>query len=233
MDAQLQGLRLVDGEQAGCHPDVCFGCGRGYEGTGEPADRNERATHGNYHAATLGRRKRYVTRSFSITEVGEPSGEEPLEKPTERNESPMRQRGRKRFALLGLATVLALLLTACAGGGDDEQTASDGIITINWSTEPPSLDPGLATDTTSSNVLINIMDPLLKLEGEDLDAHAGTRGELGPWTGTPSRSSSASDGKWTNGDPVTAQDFEYSWKRTISPELAADYAYQFFGNRGR
>ena len=38
-----------------------------------------------------------------------------------------------------------------------------------------------------------------------------------------------SDGKWTNGDPVTAEDFEYSWKRTISPELAADYAYQFYG----
>ena len=34
---------------------------------------------------------------------------------------------------------------------------------------------------------------------------------------------------WTNGDPVTANDFEYSWKRTLSPELAADYAYQFFG----
>ena len=32
-----------------------------------------------------------------------------------------------------------------------------------------------------------------------------------------------SDGKWTNGDPVTAQDFEYSWKRTVSPDLAADY----------
>ena len=28
---------------------------------------------------------------------------------------------------------------------------------------------------------------------------------------------------------MTANDFEYSWKRTISPELAADYAYQFFG----
>jgi oligopeptide transport system substrate-binding protein len=37
------------------------------------------------------------------------------------------------------------------------------------------------------------------------------------------------DLKWTNGDKVTAKDFEYSWKRTISPDLAADYAYQFFG----
>ena len=37
------------------------------------------------------------------------------------------------------------------------------------------------------------------------------------------------DLKWTNGDPVTAQDFVYSWKRTVSPELGADYAYQFYG----
>jgi oligopeptide transport system substrate-binding protein len=37
------------------------------------------------------------------------------------------------------------------------------------------------------------------------------------------------DGKWTNGKAVTAQDFEYSWKRTLSPQLAADYAYQLYG----
>jgi oligopeptide transport system substrate-binding protein len=37
------------------------------------------------------------------------------------------------------------------------------------------------------------------------------------------------DLKWTNGDPVVAGDFEYAWKRTVSPELAADYAYQFYG----
>ena len=40
------------------------------------------------------------------------------------------------------------------------------------------------------------------------------------------------DGRWSNGDPVTAEDFEWSWKRTISPELAADYAYQFAGIAG-
>ena len=140
----------------------------------------------------------------------------------------MREGIRKHLTLLGLATVLALLLTACAGGGDDEQAAPDGIITINWSSEPPSLDPGLATDTTSSNVLLNIMDPLLKLEGEDLTP---TPALAESWTvdGSTVTFKLRADGKWTNGDPVTAQDFEYSWKRTISPELAADYAYQFSG----
>src|SRR5581483_7177961 len=38
--------------------------------------------------------------------------------------------------------------------------------------------------------------------------------------------------RWTTGEPVTAQDYVWSWLRTISPELGADYAYQFFGIKG-
>ena len=40
------------------------------------------------------------------------------------------------------------------------------------------------------------------------------------------------DLKWTNGQQVTAQDYVWSWLRTISPELGSDYAYQFFGIKG-
>jgi oligopeptide transport system substrate-binding protein len=38
--------------------------------------------------------------------------------------------------------------------------------------------------------------------------------------------------RWSNGKPVTAGDYVWSWLRTISPELGADYAYQFFGIKG-
>lgn len=145
-----------------------------------------------------------------------------------------RRRPKKAGALLGLGAVaLVLLVTACAGGGDDEaESAADGVITVNWGTEPPSLDPGLASDTTSSNILLNIMDPLVKLgpapDLEPLPALA----ESWEVNGTTVTFNLRADGRWTNGDPVTAQDFEYSWKRTISPDLAADYAYQFFGIAG-
>ena len=138
-----------------------------------------------------------------------------------------------------LVTSLALVAAGC--GGDDEEAAGTGatteggteaaeqVITVNWGTEPPSLDPGLATDVTSSNILLNIMDPLVKLD-EDLN----------PVGSAAESFETSEDGKtvtyvlrdgltWTNGDPVTANDFEYSWKRTISPELGADYAYQFYG----
>ena len=135
--------------------------------------------------------------------------------------------------LMALLIALAFAATSCGGNSssDSKSGSGGGTITVNWGTEPPSLDPGLATDTTSANILQNIMDPLVKL---------GPAPGLKPipslaesWTesdgGKTVTFKLRSDGKWTNGDPVTANDFEYSWKRTISPELAADYAYQFFG----
>jgi oligopeptide transport system substrate-binding protein len=148
------------------------------------------------------------------------------------------------FALAALVASMALVAAGCggsddetAGGSDTTQTdtqgggnlAADQSLTVNWGAEPPSLDPGLATDTTSSNILLNIMDPLVKL-GDDLKpvpsmAESWDISDDGKTVTFHLRS----DGKWTNGDPVTANDFEYSWKRTLSPELAADYAYQFYG----
>jgi ABC-type oligopeptide transport system substrate-binding subunit len=146
----------------------------------------------------------------------------------------------KTHWLLALcASSVTLIAAGC--GGDDKNTsgattgggggaeAAEQVITVNWGTEPPSLDPGLATDTTSSNILLNIMDPLVKLDAD-----------LNPVGSAAASFETSDDGKtvtyvlrdgvkWTNGDPVTAGDFEYSWKRTLSPELGADYAYQFYG----
>jgi ABC-type oligopeptide transport system substrate-binding subunit len=138
-----------------------------------------------------------------------------------------------------LVTSLALVAAGC--GGDDDEAAGTGatteggaeaaeqVITVNWATEPPSLDPGLASDTTSANILLNIMDPLIKLD-DDLNpvpsaAESFETSEDGKTVTFVLRD----DLKWTNGDPVVAGDFEYAWKRTVSPELAADYAYQFYG----
>jgi oligopeptide transport system substrate-binding protein len=132
------------------------------------------------------------------------------------------------------ASAILLVLAVAACGGSDEgasggKKAANQEFTVNWGTEPPSLDPGLATDTTSSNILLNIMDPLVKLD-ENLEP---TPSLAESWDVSPNGKTVTfhlrTDGGWTNGDPVTAQDFEYSWKRTISPELGADYAYQFYG----
>ncbi len=147
--------------------------------------------------------------------------------------------------LAALVASLALIAAGCGGDDDGESAgtgttteedgggeAADQTLTVNWGTEPPSLDPGLASDTTSSNIVYNIFDGLIKLD-EDLNpvpnlAESFETSEDGLTVTIVLRD----DGAWSNGDPVTAEDFEWSWKRTISPELAADYAYQFYGIEG-
>jgi oligopeptide transport system substrate-binding protein len=148
----------------------------------------------------------------------------------------------KRLILL-VASLLGAFALAAAGCGGSNNSSSGGsgsgggttpaanqTMTIGWGAEPPSLDPGLATDTTSSNVLLNIMDPLVKLDPDTLEAVPSLAESWDVSSdGKTVTYHLRHDGKWTNGDPVTASDFVYSWKRTLSPELAADYAYQLYG----
>jgi oligopeptide transport system substrate-binding protein len=146
---------------------------------------------------------------------------------------------RKKVLLLvtGLLGSLAIAAAGCGGGDGGGGSTSGGtaaaaeqVLRMGWGAEPPSLDPGLATDTTSSNVLLAIMDPLVRLNPETNEAEPSLAES---WDisedGKTVTYHLSPDGKWTNGDPVTAGDFVYSWKRTLSPELAADYAYQLYG----
>ena len=148
-----------------------------------------------------------------------------------------------RLALCGLMASVAVVAAGCGSGGGSSSsssstggggstTAANQTLTMAFGSEPPSLDPGLATDTSSANILYNIMDPLIKL-----GPSPGLRPEPGMAQSWDVNGSTVTihlrhDGKWSNGQPVTAQDYVYSWLRTISPELGADYAYQFFGIKG-
>ena len=70
--------------------------------------------------------------------------------------------------LTALLLALAFAAASCGGNSSSSGDSSGGgdTITVNWGTEPPSLDPGLATDVTSSNILLNIMDPLVRLDDD-------------------------------------------------------------------
>lgn len=151
---------------------------------------------------------------------------------------------RNRWLLLVVALVAVLTLGAAGCGGDDDddaagdetgatdtggtEAAAEQVLRIAWGAEPPSLDPGKATDTTSANVIGALMDPLVKLNPDTLEPEASLA-ESWEVDGPTVTFTLRDDATWTNGDPVTAQDYVYSWKRTLSPELAADYAYQLYG----
>ena len=144
---------------------------------------------------------------------------------------------------LALAAVLtvALVTAGCGGGGSNSSSskstgssgkATGGTLTMAIGSEPPSLDPGLATDTTSAFVVLNTSVPIVNLgPAPDLKPQPALAKS---WTvnGANITLHLRNDVKWSNGQPVTANDVVYSWLRTISPQLGADYAYQFYGIKG-
>ncbi len=145
----------------------------------------------------------------------------------------MLSRNRWLSAVL-LALVAGLLAVGCGGdddGGEDGGGAAAADQTLKWGLGSEFLlDPGLATDTTSSKILSNILDPLVKLNA-DLEAEAAAA-ERWEENGKVVTFTLREGMTWTNGDPVTAADYEYAWKRALSPELGSDYAYQLTGIQG-
>jgi oligopeptide transport system substrate-binding protein len=145
----------------------------------------------------------------------------------------MLSRNRWLSAVL-LALVTGLLVVGCGGdeggdGGGGGAAAADQ--TLKWGLGAEViLDPGLATDTTSAKIVLNIYDPLVKLDDE-LNA-VPSMAESWDVNGKNVVYHLRTGAKWSNGDPVTAKDYEYAWKRALSPELGSDYSYQLYGIEG-
>jgi oligopeptide transport system substrate-binding protein len=137
---------------------------------------------------------------------------------------------KKRSLWVGLVLAVGLAIAGSAFAAAGSASAKKTVVTISLGAEPPSLDPGLAADTTSATIVANINDPIINLSHNAALTPLGT-GLAQSWTvsGANVTLHLRHNDRWTNGKPVTAQDVVGSWLRTISPELAADYAYQFYG----
>jgi oligopeptide transport system substrate-binding protein len=132
-----------------------------------------------------------------------------------------------------IATALVVMPAIALAAGGASSAKDPKAIVVALPGEPPSLDPQLGTDTFSAEVTNNIMDPLVRLDGATVKALPNLASN---WTvsggGKVYTIHLRHTGRWTNGDPVTAQDFEYSWKRELDPKLAAGYAYIMYGIKG-
>jgi len=104
---------------------------------------------------------------------------------------------------------------------------------FNNSTEISTLDPATVTGVPEGRILRAIFEGLTIKDPETLDPLPGMaeRWEVSP-DGLTYTFHIRRGARWTNGDPVTAHDFVYSWQRFLDPRTAAEYAYQLWYVKG-
>lgn len=116
-----------------------------------------------------------------------------------------------------------------SNNNDDVSMNDEQILDVNIKSEPPSLHPGEANDTFSATVLDQIFEGLTRVDqnGEVTEAMAEEI-EVSE-DQTTYTFHIRENANWSNGDPVTAEDFEYAWKWILDPKNAdTDYAYQLY-----
>ena len=137
---------------------------------------------------------------------------------------------KKLFVLASLFLAFSFVLTGCSPKAPT--TDAPKILRTNNSSEPGSLDPALAQGTHESWVLQHTFEGLMSY-AEDGSIVPGAAESYTLADDKVTYTFKLRDGmKWSNGDPVTANDFEFAWKRALAPETAADYAYQLYYLKG-
>ncbi|MDU2688523.1 hypothetical protein GOD95_14145 [Paeniclostridium sordellii] len=98
-------------------------------------------------------------------------------------------------------------------------------LNLTSNSDIPSLDMSKATDSLSFSVANNVMEGLVRVnnDGEVVEGIAKewkSSEDKKTWTFYLRK-----DAVWSNGDPVTAKDFEFGFKRTLNPKTASQYGF--------
>lgn len=141
------------------------------------------------------------------------------------------------FTSTAIALSMALALTACGKptgkdgeiekNSENKQTVSSELaevqeIVLNNATEPESLDPHKVSGVPEGNIIRQIMVGLTTTapDGSTIPGIAES------WESSDNKVwiFKLRDAKWSNGDPITAEDFVYSLQRLVTPETASPYS---------
>lgn len=138
--------------------------------------------------------------------------------------------------------VLVGSLTACGGSDtttgtgtttgtnettsdESNSTSTDGsVLNVHIGVEVASMDPQIATDGTSFEVLAAVTEGLYALDA-DGNAILGVAESVEKAEDGLSYVFKLRDTTWSNGTKVTANDFVFAWRRVVDPAVASEYAF--------
>jgi len=145
------------------------------------------------------------------------------------------------FALMSTIVALSAVIAGCGGSNEaapaNTQTADSNaakseskvpqVLRINIHQEPATVDPGIAEDNVSGGITRATFDGLTRLDKDAKPMNSVAQDVKVSEDGL-TYTFTLRDSKWSNGEPLTAHDFEFAWKRALDPKTASNYAYQLY-----
>lgn len=143
------------------------------------------------------------------------------------------------YFFIVVIAAFTLLVSAC-GSNETNESKSEGqdsskgdaeqVLNLIETAEIPTGDPSVASDAASFTVFGQTMEGLYALDKNDTPVPAIS-------VGKPKISEDGKhytfqlrkDARWSNGDPVTANDFVFAWRRAVDPNTGSEYAGIFSG----
>ena len=123
---------------------------------------------------------------------------------------------------------LTLLMLGCGRSTPNnfEQGIRDQVLYIANGDEPRELDPHLSTGSPEHNLHLALFEGLVTRDPKTLAIQAGVaeRWDISE-DGRQYTFYIRDNARWSNGDPITAEDYVWSWQRSLMPNLASEWAY--------
>lgn len=134
----------------------------------------------------------------------------------------------KRFKKLLVLLLSLVLMVGCGSGGatdtGNEETVGTSVVRVAQDIDLATMDHHIATDATSFIAQSMMLSGLYALDENNapvpelaVDTQISDDGLTYTFT--------LADAKWANGDPVTANDFVFSWRRLADPATASEYQF--------
>jgi oligopeptide transport system substrate-binding protein len=142
----------------------------------------------------------------------------------------------KKILAVAVAMSLTLSLAACSGGkttgaaatgnaGNETAAKAPGkTLKVQLDVEVASMDPQVATDGASFEVIAAVTEGLYSVDKAGSPIKAMAKDVQKSADGL-TYTITLKDAKWSNGTAVTAKDFVFAWRRLVDPKTASEYAF--------
>lgn len=130
--------------------------------------------------------------------------------------------------VLSVAVILGLVVTGCGSTGNQGATTQKEMkMSFNPGAEPKTLDPQMSDGIPEAIMEMALFEGLMRLDKNNMPQLA-IANSVDVSSDGLKYTIKLKDTKFSNGDPLTADDFKASWLHALDPAAASTYAYQLF-----